>query len=158
MISNTNVIQTHLRVAQEYAGLSKARRLKVACLIIKDNRILSIGINGTPSGFDNRCEDCIYHCIGTCGHDVNNELITKSEVIHSEQNAISFSAKHGISTNNCIMVLTHSPCFECAKLIIQSGIKEVYYGEQYRITDAIDFLKNCNVKVYKIEKDSINEI
>jgi dCMP deaminase len=152
MISNTSVIKTHLRVAQEYAKLSKARRLKVACLIVKDNRILSIGINGTPSGYDNECEDCIYNCIGVCGHIDPGVLSTKPEVIHSEANAISFSAKNGIPINGCTMILTHSPCFECSKLIVQSGITEVYYGEQYRVTEAIEFLIKCNVKVIKIEE------
>jgi len=128
-------VEAHLAVAKEYAKLSKAERLKVACLIIKDGRPISIGINGTPSGYDNTCEI---------------DGITRPEVLHSEVNAIGFCAAKGIATEGCIMVTTHSPCFECAKLIHVAKIKKIYYETEYRLTDSLRFLEEINVMVRKI--------
>ncbi len=78
-------------------------------------------------------------------------LRTKPEVVHAEMNAIAFAAKHGVATDQCIMITTHSPCFECAKLIVQSGIKAVYYEQAYRLTDGVQFLKECHVVVRVID-------
>lgn len=139
MTSLNKNIKSHLEVAKIYAKLSQATRLKVGAVIVRDDRPISVGRNGTPSGYDNTCE-----------YLVGNELATKPEVIHAEANAIAFAAKNGVSTDGCDMILTHSPCFECSKLIIQCGIKNVYYEERYRITDSIDFLTNNNINVIKI--------
>ena len=134
-------INVHLNAAKAYSELSYAKRLKVGSVIIKDDRVISLGYNGTPSGMDNNCEN-----------EINGVLVTKQEIVHSEANAILFAARNGISTNNCSLIVTYSPCFECAKMIIQSGIKEVYYEEEYRDISSIKFLRNCGVKVYKIKE------
>jgi dCMP deaminase len=136
---NSSKISSHLKVAKIYAELSHATRLKVGAVIIKDDRPISVGRNGTPSGYDNTCE-----------YLVGDALATRPEVIHAEANAIAFAAKNGVSTDGCDMVLTHSPCYDCSKLIIQCGIKNVYYEERYRITDSIEFLANNNINVIKI--------
>lgn len=128
-------ILAHLEVAGVYAKLSRANRLKVGAVIVKDERVISVGYNGTPSGLSNECE-------------VNN--ITKPEVIHAEANAILFAAKNGIATNGCSIVITHSPCYECAKMIIQSGVKRVYYKDQYRDLRPISLLQEAGVIVSKI--------
>lgn len=128
-------INAHLKTAQVYAELSYAQRLKVGAVLVSDNRIVSVGRNGTVSGADNVCEV---------------DGVTKPEVVHAETNVIAFAAKSGVSTNNCVMVITDSPCYECSKLIIQSGIKEVYYKREYRDTSSLDFLRENNILVSKI--------
>lgn len=134
-------LRAHLQAAQAYADLSKARRLKVGALIVKEDRPISVGFNGTPSGADNNCEYTL---------EGSDELVTKLDVIHAEKNAIAFAAKNGVSTDNCVLVQTHSPCLDCATLIIQAGIKEVYYEHEFRDTAGIVCLKENNVKVEKI--------
>lgn len=150
-------LQAHLKAAYAYAELSYAKRLKVGCLIIKDGRVVSIGRNGMPSGGSNDCEEYSKGLADMEKLDDNTSTRwkTRPEVIHAEMNAIAFAAKKGSSTENCIMVLTDSPCFECSKLIIQSGIKEVYYDREYRLTDSLKFLKNYNIKVERIYDGSI---
>lgn len=133
----------HLHAAKGYAQLSYAKRLKVGAVLIKDDRIISVGYNGMPSGVDNKCEDYVQD--GPVA-----ELVTKPGLVHAEMNVIAFAAKSGVSTNQCIMIITHSPCYECSKLIIQSGITKVYYETEYRITDGIDFLRECGVDVERI--------
>lgn len=140
MASQQDKLKAHLKVAQAYAGLSTARRLKVGAVLVKDDRPVSVGYNGTPSGYDNVCE--LY---------INGQLETKPEAIHAEANVIAFAAKNGVSTDGCIMVITDSPCFECSKLIVQSGINAVYYQTEYRITDSLKFLEENNVLVQKID-------
>ena len=136
-------IRAHLKAAFVYAELSTAVRLKVGCLIEKDQRIISIGYNGMPSGWSNVCEI-----------EDENGLITKPEVIHAEINAISKLAKsqeNGIGAN---MFLTHSPCLECSKLIYQSGIEKVYYVDEYRIRTGVDFLEKCEgIEIHKINPE-----
>ena len=112
-------IQYYVKVAKETALLSKAKKLQVGCVIVRDNRILSIGYNGTPSGWDNCCEE-------------NGK--TKPEVLHAEANAITKLAKSNESGDGASIFVTHSPCIECAKLIYQSGIATVYYKNNYRDT------------------------
>jgi len=124
-----------MRAAEVYSSLSHAERLKVGAVITKDDRIVSIGYNGTPTGFDNTCED----------HLDDSLKVTKPEVVHAEANAILFAAKNGISTNDTILVITHSPCFECAKMIIQSGISELYYREIYRDESPLDLLTKAGI-------------
>lgn len=127
------MIKAHMRVAETYATLSKAVRLKVGAIVVKDSRVISIGYNGTPSGWDNKCED------------ENN--VTKPEVIHAEANAIAKLARSSESGLGADMFITHAPCLECAKLIYSAGISKVYYRTQYRNTDGIEFLNKCGVEI-----------
>ena len=122
----------YMKAAHIFADLSSAKRLKVGAIIVKDGRIVSIGYNGTPSGWDNTCE------VGD---------VTKPEVIHAEANAISKLARSTESGQGAEMYLTHSPCIECAKLIHASGIARVYFQDTYRTKDGIDFLLDCGVRV-----------
>lgn len=133
----------HLQVAKEYAKLSKAKRLQVGAVIVKDDRPISVGYNGCIAGGSNICEEYIQD--GSVA-----VLITKKEVIHAEMNAIAFAAKEGISTNKCNIYITHSPCFDCSRLIIQSGIKEVYYETKYRDDSGIKYLLDNNIIVKQI--------
>jgi dCMP deaminase len=123
-------------VAERFAQLSYAKRLNVGAIVVKDDRIISIGYNGMPSGWDNDCED------------ENNK--SKPEVLHAESNAIAKLAKSNESGDNATLFCTHSPCIDCAKLIYQSGISTVYYKDNYRSNDGIDFLKKSNVTVTKV--------
>lgn len=123
-------------VAERFAQLSYAKRLNVGAIVVKDDRIISIGYNGMPSGWDNECED------------ENNK--SKPEVLHAESNAIAKLAKSNESGDNATLFCTHSPCIDCAKLIYQSGISTVYYKDNYRSNDGIDFLKKSNVTVTKV--------
>lgn len=135
----------HMRAAESYAELSYARRLKVGAIITKDDRVISIGYNGTPAGWDNNCEDEIKWPNG----DIKF-LTTKTEVLHAEANAIGKLAKSSESGNNATMYITHAPCFECSKLIHVAGINKVFYRTQYRNTDGIEFLNKCNIEVEQI--------
>lgn len=146
-------IHAHLKAAKAYAELSYARRLKVGAVIVRDDRIVSIGYNGTPSGRDNNCEEEVYDGYPK-GHRLVSpgKLVSKPEVCHAEMNAIAFSARNGVSTEGCSLIVTHSPCYECSKLIVQSGIKTVYYEIEYRDQTAIKFLKECNIDVKKIKE------
>lgn len=126
----------YLKMAQEWASLSKARRKKVGCLIVKDGHIISDGYNGTPSGFDNNCEIL-----------TKDGLITKPEVLHAETNAITKLAKSTQSSLNSTMYITISPCLDCSKLILQSGIKRVVYGSNYRNLDGISFLLGAKLDI-----------
>jgi dCMP deaminase len=126
----------HMAVANVYAQLSSAKRLQVGCVIVKENRIISIGYNGMPSGWDNVCEDA---------HNT-----TKKEVLHAETNAIAKVAASGESSKDASLFVTHAPCIDCAKLIYQSGISEVFYENDYRDTLGINFLTKCGVKVEKV--------
>lgn len=141
--------KAHLEAAKAYAKLSKAKRLKVGAVICRDDRIISIGYNGMPSGGDNICEYRIDHINGLDQIE-EIEWRTRPEVIHAESNAIAFAAKNGVATDGCKLVLTHSPCFDCSRLIIQSGIKEVVYETDYRDISGIDFLKENGVSVWKV--------
>ena len=126
-------IAAHMKSAFNYAECSTAKRLKVGCVIVKDGRIISIGYNGMPSGWTNLCED--------------ENFVTKPEVLHAEENAITKLARRTESGEGSTAFITHSPCLSCAKLLYSSGIVEVYYAHEYRNTDGIDFLKRCKIKV-----------
>jgi dCMP deaminase len=121
--------------AEVYAQLSSAKRLQVGCVIVKDNRIISIGYNGMPSGWTNECED--------------SDGQTKHEVLHAETNAIAKLASSSDSGLGADLFVTHAPCINCAKLIYQSGIKAVYYKNTYRDDSGIKFLKRSGVQVTK---------
>ena len=134
-----------MEVAKTFANLSTAKRLNVGAIVVKDDRIISIGYNGMPSGWDNCCEDVVRQ--DEMGHSV---LKSKPEVLHAESNAIAKLAKSNESGNNATLFVTHSPCLECAKLIYQSGISTVYYKDNYRSNDGIEFLEKSKVAVTKV--------
>ena len=134
----------YMQTAQTFAELSHARRLKVGAIVVKEDRIISIGYNGMPSGWDNNCEDEYLH------EDGSSTLKTKSEVLHAETNAIAKLAKSNDSGNGATMFITHSPCIECAKLIYQSGIGHVMYMQNYIDDAGIKFLERSGVVVEKV--------
>lgn len=138
-------IDAYMDVAERFAKLSYAKRLNVGAIVVKDDRIISIGYNGMPSGWDNDCEEVI-------GQDEVGSLVLKSkpEVLHAESNAIAKLAKSNESGNDATLFVTHSPCLDCAKLIYQSGITTVYFKDNYRSNDGIEFLRKSNVEVTKI--------
>ena len=131
-------------MADRFAQLSYAKRLKVGAIVVKDNRVISIGYNGTPAGWDNDCEELVYRIAE------EPVLKTKAEVIHAEANAIIKLAKSGDSSDGGSMFITHAPCVDCAKLIFGSGINSVYYRNSYRSEEGIEFLKKCNIVVEKV--------
>jgi len=135
-----------MRTAENYAGLSTARRLKVGAIIVKDDRIISIGYNGMPSGWDNNCEDEVYDETGT----FLNQLKTKPEVLHAERNALDKLARCNESGLGSTMFITHAPCLECAKSIYSVGVSQVFYGKIYRSDEGINFLKKCGIDTEQI--------
>ena len=137
-----------MRTAETFAELSHARRLHVGAIVVKDDRIISIGYNGMPAGWDNNCEELV--------HRIAEEpvLKTKPEVLHAETNAIAKLARSSDSGLGSDIFITHAPCLDCAKLIYQSGIKRVFFGEAYRDDAGIKFLKASGVDVEQIEKGS----
>ena len=163
----------YMNIAQNVAELSYAERRKVGCIIVKDEQIVSFGYNGTPKGFDNSCEhthvdivevdggyaknpeackaleDDGYYCSndGVCG---KTEYTTKREVLHAESNALTKIAKSTMTSEGADLYTTTAPCFECSKLIVQSGIKKVYYSEEYRQMDGVELLKAAKIEVTKI--------
>lgn len=167
----------YLRMAKIWAENSYAIRRKVGCLVVKDNMIISDGYNGTPSGFDNECEtvSCAletetdvcpkyaHSCypisavknLNNCKGCWRAKLETKPYVLHAEANAITKLAKTNNSSVGATIYVTLSPCLECAKLIVQSGIKRVVYMEEYRITDGIDFLREVGVEVTHIGEEEV---
>ena len=127
----------YLRMARIWAENSYCTRRKVGALIVKDKMIISDGYNGTPAGFENVCE--------------LDDGTTKPYVLHAEANAITKIAKSGNNSDGATLYVTTSPCMECSKLIIQSGIRRVVYSESYRLTDGIDLLKRAGVEVVFLE-------
>ena len=140
--------QTYMKTAKVFAELSHARRLHVGAIVVKDDRIISIGYNGMPAGWDNNCE---YEVLIEEGEDYATELKTRPEVLHAESNAIAKLAKSNDSGLGADIFITHAPCIECAKLIYQSGINGVYYGENYRDNSGIEFLKKSGVNIEKLD-------
>lgn len=127
----------YLRMAHIWAENSYCTRRKVGALIVKDKMIISDGYNGTPSGFENVCE--------------LDDGTTKPYVLHAEANAITKIAKSGNNSDGATLYVTASPCLECSKLIIQSGIRRVVYSENYRLTDGVDLLRRAGVEVVLVE-------
>lgn len=123
----------YLRMARIWAENSYCQRRKVGALVVKNKMIISDGYNGTPSGFENQCED--------------NNNVTKPYVLHAEANAITKLARSNNNSDNATLYVTAAPCIECSKLIIQAGIKRVVYGEKYRLEDGINLLKKANIEV-----------
>jgi dCMP deaminase len=138
-------INAYMDVAERFAKLSSAKRLQVGAIIVKDDRIISIGYNGMPAGWTNECEELI-----EIHEDGGTITKTKDEVIHAEANAIAKLAKSSESGDDSTMFLTHAPCIHCAKQVYTAGIKKVYYRNSYRDTIGIDFLNRCGISVEQI--------
>jgi len=134
-----NLDLRYLRMARIWAENSYCRRRQVGALVVKNNTIISDGYNGTPSGFENVCED-------------DND-VTKPYVLHAEANAITKLARSSNNSDGSTLYVTASPCIECAKLIIQAGIKRVVYGELYRLADGIDLLKRAGIEVVQLNPE-----
>jgi len=156
------MIDAYMRAAEVFAGLSHARRLHVGAIVVKDDRIISIGYNGMPGGWDNDCEHKEYMSRDAGGWLSPEEIYeqwpfedehgryklkTRDEVLHAESNAISKLARSQESGLGADLFVTHSPCLDCAKLIYQSGIKRVYFGAPYRSTEGVEFLTKSGVEV-----------
>lgn len=174
------LIKAYTKVAETFSELSHAKRLHVGAIIVKDDRIISIGYNGMPAGWDNECEDREYMSRDAGGWLSPDEiqeqwpftewsdldqaftkryrLKTKPEVLHAESNAIAKLAKSNESGLDADLFVTHSPCIECAKLIYQSGIKRVYFGANYRDSAGVDFLKKSGVTVEQVVDNSTNKV
>lgn len=166
-------VEAYMDTAKRFAELSTAKRLHVGAIVVKDDRIISIGYNGMPSGWDNNCEDKEWMSDaggwldpdeieerwpfeGTYTDDFGNEmqgryrLVTKKEVLHAESNALAKLARSAESGLDADLFVTHAPCIDCAKLIYQSGIKRVYFGAAYRDVAGVEFLKKSGVSVVKV--------
>ncbi len=144
-------IDAFMDTAERFAQLSSAKRLKVGAVVVKDNRIISIGYNGMPSGWTNDCEEVVTPTLPYLQGD-GPTLKTKDEVIHAEANAIIKLAKSGDRGDGASLFCTHAPCIHCAKLIYGAGINTVYYRDTYRDTHGIDFLEKCNIEVNHIKE------
>lgn len=129
--------KSYIDMASIWARNSYCKRRQVGALLVKDRMIISDGYNGTPSGFENVCED--------------ETGVTKPYVLHAEANAITKVAKSGNSSEGSTLYITASPCIECAKLIIQAGIKRVVYRDEYRLTDGVDLLTRAGIEVEKVD-------
>lgn len=157
----------YMNIANECSKMSRAIRLQVGAVVVKDNNIISFSWNGTPSGWDNNCEDVEY--IDSFARDRLNQeeiekkwplideagrryrLVTKPEVLHAERNALDKLAKSHESGQNSDLYITHAPCLECAKSIKGAGIIHVYYKNDYRSSDGVEFLKKCGISVEKLD-------
>jgi dCMP deaminase len=140
MATQSELDEAYIKMAHVWATLSKAKRKQVGCLIVKDQAIISDGYNGTPTGFNNVCED----------EDYFGQLVTRPEVLHAESNAITKLAKSTQSSDGATMYITAAPCIDCAKLIIQSKIKRVVYSEFYKSNAGIELIKKAGIEVEKL--------
>ncbi len=131
--------QRYLRMARIWAENSYCERRKVGALVVKDKMIISDGYNGTPSGFENVCEDA--------------DNVTKPYVLHAEANAITKLARSNNNSDGSTLYITDSPCIECAKLIIQAGIKRVVFAQKYRLVDGLELLQRANIELLHINPD-----
>lgn len=154
------LLNAYMKTAETFAECSTAIRLHVGAIVVKDDRIISIGYNGMPSGWDNDCENKVYAnewSINNSDWEYQEEdsglpynLKTKPEVLHAETNAIAKLAKSNESGLGATMFITHAPCLDCAKLVYQSGINTVYYRNSYRDEIGIQFLEKAGVKIEKV--------
>jgi dCMP deaminase len=144
-----------MKTAETFAELSHAQRLHVGAIVVKDDRIISIGYNGMPAGWDNNCEDEVVDgYAGFEGSIISHRLRTKPEVLHAETNAIAKLAKSNESGMGATMFITHAPCLDCAKLIYQSGISSVLYRDTYRDTSGVTFLEKSGIEVKQVNKET----
>jgi dCMP deaminase len=153
--------RAYMKTAETFAELSHAKRLHVGAIVVKDDRIISIGYNGMPAGWDNNCEDRVYAnewSIDNNHWDYQEEdgtcynLKTRPEVLHAETNAIAKLARSNESGMDADIFITHAPCLDCAKLIYQSGIKRVWYGAQYRDSTGTEFLRKSGIEVEQLDE------
>jgi dCMP deaminase len=149
-------VDAHMAAAEVYSKLSSAKRLQVGCVVVKDNTIIGIGYNGMPSGWDNECEVLIpeQEIVDIESRSITyieERLVTKSEVLHAETNCLAKIARSTNSSEGASLFVTHAPCLDCAKIIYQAGIKEVYYKHSYRETSGIEFLKKCKIEVIQVQ-------
>ena len=143
-------IPMYMEIAGIIAKQSSAKRLQVGAIVVKEDRVISIGYNGMPAGWTNECEEVVeYH------EDGGTVTKTKPEVIHAEANAIAKLAKGNESGDGSTMFLTHAPCLDCAKQIYTAGIKTVYFRDHYKNDDGIQFLERCHVKIKNISPGEI---
>lgn len=156
----------YMQIAYQISKLSYAERRKVGCVIVKDEQIVSFGYNGTPHGFDNACEEIETRhyenpdaaqtlkeagwTMSTGDSCSRQRHITKREVLHAESNALMKLAKSTMTSKDSVLYTTTSPCFDCAKLIIQSGVKEVFYCEEYRDMTGIMLLQKAGIRVSQV--------
>lgn len=169
------IIKAHMKTAENYATLSTAVRLQVGSIIVKDDRIISIGYNGMPAGWDNTCEEVEWCSAGgwlspeeivegwpyegsyrdADGIEMQGRyrLKTKPEVLHAERNALDKLAKCNESGLGSTMFITHAPCLECAKSIYGAGVSQVFYGTNYRSEEGVYFLKRCGIDIKQISTD-----
>lgn len=153
----------YMQMAYQIAKLSYAKRRRVGCVIVKDTQIISTGYNGTPHGFDNACEEDQIKQIEnenhqrvleekgyTCDSGCCSKEVTKREVLHAESNALAKISKSTLSSDGADLYTTTCPCFDCAKLIIQSGIKRVFYSEDYRDMAGVELLKKAGIEVKEV--------
>lgn len=158
------MIGAYMATARIFAELSHAKRLHVGAIVVKEDRIISIGYNGMPSGWDNNCEYKEYfyygHSFGDSAADYFDQtdedgkryrLKTRPEVLHAEMNALMKLAKSSESGDGATMFVTHAPCMDCAKGVYQAGIRRLCYGEDYRDDSGIRFLKQCGIDVTKVD-------
>ncbi len=167
--------RAYMKTAETFAELSHARRLHVGAIIVKDDRIISIGYNGMPAGWDNNCEDVEWcsaggwldpdeiqerwpfegEYTGAAGNKIKGRfrLKTKPEVLHAETNAIAKLARSGEHGLDSDLFVTHAPCLDCAKLIYQAGIKRVFFGTAYRDSAGVDFLKTSGILIEQVNEN-----
>jgi dCMP deaminase len=166
------LIEAYMKTAETFAELSHARRLHVGAIVVKDDRIISIGYNGMPAGWDNDCEDRVWDSGAGgwldpeeieakypyeewhdgAGREVRYGLKTKPEVLHAETNAIAKLARSNESGLDGDIFITHAPCLDCAKLIYQAGIRRVFFSTAYRDNAGVDFLKTSGIEVQQVNK------
>ena len=154
-------IDAYMDVAERFSQLSSAKRLHVGAIVVKDDRIISIGYNGMPAGWTNDCEDKVYANEWSVDNShwayqeedsgIPYNLKTKPEVIHAEANAIAKLARSNESGEGSTMFLTHAPCIDCAKQMYAAGVKSVYYRDSYKDSKGLTFLEKCSIMVVKVE-------
>lgn len=142
-------VDAFMDTAERFSQLSSAKRLQVGAVVVKDNRIISIGYNGMPSGWTNECEEVVTPSLPYLSGD-GPTLKTKDEVIHAEANAIAKLARDGESGLGADVFCTHAPCIQCAKIMYGAGIKKVYYRNSYRDNIGLDFLGKCGVETVQV--------
>ena len=153
----------YMQIAYQTAKLSYASRRKVGCISVKDEQIVSFGYNGTPHGFANECEEIQTRLVDnpdhqeilegkgyTCEDGCCSKTVTKKEVLHAESNAITKLAKSTMTSNDATLYTTTAPCYGCSKLIIQAGIKKVFYSESYRDMTGVDLLRKAGIQVEEV--------
>ena len=155
-------IEMFMTIAETVAKQSYAKRLQVGAIVVKDDRVISIGYNGMPAGWDNCCEEKVYadetnyesqdweFVEEDSGLMLKYNTVTKEEVIHAEANAVAKLAKSSESGNDAAMFITHAPCIQCAKIIYGAGIKDVFYRYKYKDEKGLEFLNKCNIKTEQV--------